>query len=74
MALGHACQGGPLPLNEGDKTGDGGEGEELSKMELIKQLKKLLQSSKETKVRIHVYLCSNGPPSCSSQRCENTVR
>ena len=56
MALGHACQGGPLPLNEGDKVGDGGEGEGLSKMELIKQLKKLLESSKDTKVLINVYL------------------
>ena len=56
MALGHACQGGPLPLNEGDKASDGCEGEGLSKMELIKQLKKLLESSKDTQVLINVYL------------------
>ena len=56
VALGHACQGGPLPLNEEDKTGDGDEGEGLSKMELIKHLRKILASTKEIRVRyLNVY-------------------
>jgi proteasome component ECM29 len=40
-ALGHACEGGPLPLGE----------EGLTKTELIKHLKKLLDSTKEMKAR-----------------------
>ena len=52
MALGHACQGGPLPLREGDSETTGGEveGEGLSKMELIKCLRKKLQGAKEVRV------------------------
>ena len=49
-ALGHVSQGGPLPLNDGDEKGEG-EGEGLTKMELIKQLRKILDSKKDIRVR-----------------------
>ena len=59
-ALGHACGGGPLPLQltsaseegeeEGEKEGEEEGEKELSKTELITCLRKLLNSTKGMKV------------------------
>lgn len=51
MALGHVFQGGPLPFKDGIKDEEAGDNREgLTMMELIKCLRKILESSKDIKV------------------------
>ena len=54
-ALGHACGGGTLPLDNQSLTEETEEGEErvLNKGDLIARLKKLLKNSKDFRVRFH---------------------